>query len=216
MNNKLTEKQELVLEILKSFISKKGYSPTLRELIDLLGEKGVRLSCLNSLVQYLKVLEEKRYIQRFSKARGIRLLDNDIENFVEIPLVGNANCGQALCFADNHIEEYINISKKFIRKDKEDYFFVKAVGDSMDKEHINDSDYVLVRKTQDVKNGDNILAVINGLGTIKKIKKENNASALFPSSTNPKHQPIFLHPDDEAFICGKVEKAFNFSATENN
>jgi phage repressor protein C with HTH and peptisase S24 domain len=35
-----------------------------------------------------------------------------------------------------------------------------------------------------------------------------------PNSNNTKHQPIILHPDDQIYICGKVEKVFSFSAME--
>ena len=209
MKKQLTKNQKIVLDALRSFISQKGYSPTLREIKGLLKGKNLGLASLNNLVQYLKALEEKNYIQRFSKPRGIRLLESNIKNFVEIPLVGNADCGEPLSFADDQIEDYINVSKKIIRGDKKNYFFVKAVGDSMDKEGINDADYVLAKKIHGVENGDNVLVVINGLGTIKKVQKEKNKLVLTPSSTNPKHKPIVLHPDDQVLICGKVEKVFN-------
>lgn len=209
MGKQLTKNQKLVIDTLRLFISKKGYSPTLREIRGLLRGKKLKLVSLNSLVQYLKALEEKGYIQRFPKARGIRLLEGDVKNFIEVPLIGNADCGEPLSFADDQIEDYINVSKKFIYGDKKDYFFVRAVGDSMNKEGINDTDYILAKKTQNIENGDNVLAVINGLGTIKKIRKEKNAVVLTPSSTNPKHKPIILHPDDQILICGKVEKVIN-------
>lgn len=209
MKEQLTKNQKIVLDVLKSFISQKGYSPTLRELNGLLKGKKLGLASLNNLVQYLKALEEKNYIQRFSKTRGIRLLDSNIKNFVEIPLVGNADCGEPLSFADDQIEDYINVSKKIIRGDKKDYFFVRAVGNSMNREGINDSDYVLVKKTHSVENGTNVLVVINGLGTIKKIRKEKDKLVLTPSSTDPKHKPIILHPDDQVLICGKIEKVFD-------
>jgi len=206
MGEELTLKQKIVLETLSSFISEKGHSPTLRELRALLKKRKMKVASLNGLVQYLKTLEEKHYIQRFPKVRGIRLLENNIKNFIEIPLLGNANCGEPLSFADDYIEDYINVSKKIIRGSKQDYFFVRAIGDSMGRENINDTDYVLVRKTQDIENGDNVVAVVNGLGTIKKIRKEEDKIVLMPNSTNPKHKPVVLHPEDEILICGKVEK----------
>jgi len=216
MTEQLTPKQKTVLDTLKSFISRKGYSPTLKELGALLKRKKMKIASLNGPVQYLKVLEEKGYIQRFSKPRGIRLLESNIKNFVEIPLVGNADCGEPLSFADDQVEDYINVSKKIIRGDKKDYFFVRAVGDSMNREGIEDNDYILAKKTHDVENGANVLAVINGLGTIKKVRKEKDKLVLIPSSTNPKHRPIVLHPGDEALICGKVERVIKSSAMEGD
>ena len=168
--------------------------------------KKMKMVSLNGPVQYLKSLEKKGYIQRFSKSRGIRLLESNIKSFVEIPLIGNANCGEPLSFAEDQVEDYINVSKKIIRGDKKDYFFVRAVGDSMNKEGIEDNDYVLAKKTHDIENGTNVLAIINGLGTIKKIRKEKDKLVLMPSSTNSKHKPIVLHPEDAVLICGRVEK----------
>lgn len=100
-------------------------------------------------------------------------------------------------------------SKEYIKGDAKDYFLVKAVGDSMNKEKINDSNYILVKKIRAIpKNNTNVLAVINGLGTIKKFFKKDKTVALLPRSTNPKHQPIILHPDDQIFVCGEVVRVF--------
>ena len=208
----LTKKQQKVLEILKSYVQKNGESPTLVELKKALSDSGILLKSLNSLVQYLNSLEDKGYIQKLNKFRGVRLLEKIEMNFIELPLYGVADCGAPLHFAEGLVEDYVNISKEYIGGNKNDYFLVKAFGDSMDKEGIDDSDYVLVRKFEgDPENGDTVLAIINGLGTIKKFRKEANTIALLPHSTNKKHQPVFLHPSDQVFISGIIAKVFKFS-----
>jgi SOS regulatory protein LexA len=215
MKKNLTKKQNLVFSAIKSFVQKKGVSPTLNELKNLVAEKKLELKSINSLVQYLDVLERKEYIERFSKARGIRVLEKISENFIEIPLLGRADCGEALSFADDYIEDYINLSSKFIKGDANNYFFIKAVGNSMNKSKINNGDLVLVKKLQEKPHLNNIVvAVINGLGTIKKFQKIDEAPVLLPDSTNANHQPIILHPEDQINICGKVERVFNFSTME--
>ena len=215
MENKLTKNQNTVFLAISSFLREKGYSPTLKELKDVLAKKRLELKSINSVVQYLNVLERKGYIEKFSKTRGIKILKKLVENFVEIPLLGNANCGEALSFADDHIENFINISKKHIKGDQNDYFFIKALGDSMNKSKINNGDLVLVKKLQEKPQIDNIVvAVINGLGTIKKFQEIDRMPVLLPNSTNRNHQPIILHPDDQINICGEVERVFNFSAME--
>ena len=215
MNKELTQKQSKILSAIKEFINKKGFSPTFEELRELLAKKGMELKSNNSLVQYIKVLEEKGFVQNFKKVRGIRLLNETAKNFVAIPLLGNANCGEALSFADDHIEDYINISKKHIKENQSNYFFVKAVGDSMDKSKINNGDLVLVKKLQEKSQiGNIVVAVINGLGTIKKFQEVDGVPVLLPNSTNTKHQPIILHSEDQINICGEIERVFNFSAME--
>ncbi len=215
MNKELTQKQLKVFSAIKEFISKKGFSPTFEELRKLLAKKGMKLKSNNSLVQYISVLEERGFVQNFKKVRGIRLLNESVKNFIAVPLLGNANCGEALSFADDYIEDYINISKEYIKENQNDYFFVKAVGDSMNKSKIDNGDLVLVKKLQEKPQFGNIVVVaINGLGIIKKFQEINGVPVLLPNSTNTKHQPIILHSEDQINICGKIERVFNFSAME--
>ncbi len=213
MNKKLTVKQEKVLKTIEEFVKKEKISPTFRELRKELARKGLELKSNNSLVQYLGTLEEKGFVQKFEKARGIRLLQEVASGLVEISLLGNANCGEALNFAEDYEEDSISISKKYIKGNKRDYFFVKAIGDSMNKAKIESGDLVLVKKIKGDPNlGDRVVAVINGLGTIKKYHKINEYTpVLMPESRNEEHQPIILHKDDQINICGKVEKVFPFS-----
>lgn len=215
MNKDLTQKQLKVLSAIKEFINNKGFSPTFEELRGLLGKKGMKLKSNNSLVQYINGLEDKGYVQNFKKTRGIRLLSETAKNFIAVPLLGNANCGEALSFADDHIEDFINISKEYIKENSKYYFFVKAVGDSMNKSKIESGDLVLVSKIEGEPQLNSIVvAVINGLGTIKKFQKIDGIPVLLPNSRNIKHQPIILHSEDQINICGKVEKVFNFSSME--
>jgi len=213
MNKKLTKKQEKVLEAIREFIEEREVSPTFSELREELSKKGMKLKSNNSLVQYLGALEEKGFVQRFEKARGIRLLQEVAAGLVEVSLLGNANCGEALSLADDYIEDSIKISKKYIKGNEKDYFFVKAVGDSMNKAKIESGDLVLVKRIKgEPKLGDRVVAVINGLGTIKKFHKiDKYTPVLMPESRNEEHQPIILHKDDQVNICGKVERVFNFS-----
>ncbi len=217
MNKKLTKKQEKVLETIEEFIIEKKMSPTFEELRGELCKNGLELKSNNSLVQYLGVLEEKGFVQRFEKARGIRLLQEVASGLVEISLLGNANCGEALNFAEDYEEDSISISKKYIKGNKKDYFFVKAVGDSMNKAHIESGDLVLVKKIKGEPTlGDRVVAVINGLGTIKKFHKiDEYTPVLMPESRNSEHQPIILHKDDQINICGRVEKVFNFGVFQS-
>jgi len=112
MNKELTQKQKTVLKSVKEYIMKVGKSPTFTELRLLLSKSGLILKSNNSLAQYLKVLEEQGYIEKTSDKRGIKLLETLETTFCEVPLLGNANCGEALSYADGIIEQYIQISRK--------------------------------------------------------------------------------------------------------
>lgn len=214
---KLTTNQEKVLKAIKSFLAKNGKAPTFTELRGELSKQKMKLKSNNSIVQYLDALENKGYIQKFNKARGIRVLEESLDNFVAIPLLGQANCGEPLSFAGDIIEDYVNISKKYIKAAKEKYFFLKASGDSMNKADINNGDLVLVKKADgSPTDGKVVVATINGLGTIKKFKQTKKNPILMPESTNNKHQPIILHEDDDINIVGEVMEVFSMSSMENS
>lgn len=216
MKKELTPNQAKVLKTIKEFIQERGFSPTFGELKQLLSEKSLPLKSNNSVAQYLNVLQDRGYIQKFNKARGIRVISGGIRNFVSLPLLGRANCGEALSYADDVAEDYIDISNEYIEGNEENYFFLNAVGDSMNKSGIKDGDLVLVKKIEGNPNeNQSVVAVINGLGTIKKFRHIDSTPVLLPNSTNPEHKPIILHPDDQVSICGKVVRVFNFSTMEN-
>lgn len=208
MKSSLTPKQEIVLKAIRNCIAHSGEAPTLREIMEAV-KPGLNVSSVNSIVQYVKVLEAKGHIQNFSKVRGVRLLEGKIGDFIPVPLLGNADCGEPLSYADDRAEDFINVSKKLLKGDPKEYFFVKAVGSSMDREGIQDSNFVLIRKSDSPEDGKNVLAVINGFGTIKKLRRSGSDIQLVPNSNDKRHRPIFLHSSDSVYICGVVEKIFN-------
>jgi len=212
MDKELTSKQKEVLKAIKTYIAQNGFSPRFQDLRDIL-----KFKTNNSLVQYFKLLEKKGYIVWNKEKRGIRIVTQPKDAFFDIPLLGLASCGQALCYPDNIIEEYIQISSKYIKGKYDDYFIIKADGTSMNNANlkINDQDLVLVKKMNNPMENDIVVAVVNGLATIKVFKRNLDKSILLvPRSKDSSHKPILLHPDDDVIICGKVEKVFNLRNTK--
>lgn len=112
-------------------------------------------------------------------------------DFVIVPVVGLANCGEATAFADEHIEGHIKISTKLLSHRRE-IFAIQAVGSSMNKANIDgksieNGDYVIVdSKDKNIKNNDYVLSIIDDVANIKKvlIDKANKQIILFSESTN--------------------------------
>ena len=78
---------------------------------------------------------------------------------------------------------------------------------SIKGKNIDDGDLVLIDGNDRTPlNGDYVLSIINGFANIKRFKIEEKTGqfVLISESKNPKHKPIFLHPDDEFMINGKV------------
>lgn len=204
----LTPKQKIVLQAIKSYYAEHGIMPTIREIKDESDNLGLKLKSLRSFFNYLNDLEQKGYIERTSEERGIELRGLNQKMFVDVPIMGMANAGTALAFADDYIEGYLKVSKSIVRE--KDVFAVQISGTSMNRAKINnktigDGDFVLVEKTEEYTYGDKVLVVIDGLATVKtyRIFDEDNI-VLAPESTDKKHQPIFLTRDDNFVISGKV------------
>jgi SOS regulatory protein LexA len=204
----LTPKQKIVLQAIKSYYSEHGMMPTIREIKDEAGNLGLKLKSIRSFFNYLNELEEKGYIQRTSEDRGIKLKGITQDTFVDIPILGMANAGTALTYADQYIEGYLKVSKSIVR-DK-NVFAVQISGTSMNKakvnnKTINDGDFVLVEKRETYDYNDKVLVIIDGLATVKIYRKfDDDNIVLAPDSTDKKHKPIFLTSEDNFVIDGKV------------
>jgi len=165
---------------------------------------------MKSVMQVIEALEKKDLITR-DENKKIYLVENenygDAQNIFSIPLYGLASCGEALAYAeDNPADDFLQLSRSLFQKaEPEKMFAVKALGDSMNKEGINDGDYVIFEKAQSDSDFENkiVVAVINGMATIKKYKNMGKGViALFPHSTNDAHHPIYLSEADVIFIAG--------------
>jgi repressor LexA len=206
MSHFLTEKQQRVLDTLRGYYTDHEEAPTLSELKDMLGIKTKR-----GVVKHLEALEKKGYLNRSSKARGIMLIEHLNADTLSIPVLGYANAGKPLVFAEEDIIGSIKVDKHILKKHvkKGDIFGLIVKGDSMNMRTINkvpllERNYLIVDKSAEYMDGDVVLAVIDNAATIKTFKKSQNSVILYPESSNPIHSPIYLRDDVEGFINGKV------------
>lgn len=208
----LTKKETLVLKVIKNYFAQKHRMPTIREILREAGNSGLKVKSLASIFLYLRSLEDKGFIKRNSEDRGIILCDISKRRFLSIPILGTANAGSPTFFAQENIEGYLKISRRLIPKRITDAIFaIQVFGNSMDLARINnkrieDGDYALVdSRSQDFRNGDKVLATIDGLVTIKNFFRiDQSTVGLFPQSSEKIHKPIYLTPEDNFVINGKI------------
>ena len=166
----------------------------------------LKFKSTRSVFQYLEALKNKGYIKKDSTPRSIKLVEDfkEIEGQTElIPLLGTVSCGTPAFFADDNIEEYMPVDVNLLDNyNKHSYFLLKTSGTSMDKANINDKSIVLVEKLDTYENGDRVVAVIDGLATIKVLHRGKEALVLNPESKDTKHKPIIVK--NELHIAGKV------------
>ena len=209
----LTKKEQTVLETIKQFIAKQGSAPSVREILEAVNQAGLNVKSVGSIFTYLKALEHKGFISRDANRGEIKLVDQNDRNFIDIPVLGTANAGSPTFFAEGNIQGTIKVSKRLIRDDS--IFAIKVSGTSMNKSSINgkkveNGDYVLVDPDyKSYSDNDKVLVVIDGLATIKTFKKlDEQTIGLFPESTDNQHQPIYLTPEDNFVVNGKIVDVF--------
>jgi len=136
---------------------------------------------------------------------------------VSLPIVGSANCGEALTFADQKIEGYLKVSLKILgekfKSRLNDLFVLRAVGDSMNRANVNgknieEGDYIIAEKEAGLPlNGEYVVSIIDGLANIKKILiDKKNEQIILMSESSLDLPPIYIHADDYSnyLVCGKV------------
>ena len=196
---KLTHRQEFILQTLKKLIAKNGYPPTVREI----GEEA-HLSSPATIHFHLEKLEEKGYIKKNgSKNRTIEILvPNEYiekeEKVVDVPLLGKVTAGSPI-EAIEMPDEYFSLPTELIGNKKE-IFTLKVSGESMINVGIHDQDILIVERKNTAKNGDTVVAMNeNNEATVKTFYKENGYFRLQPE--NDTMEPIILK---EVTILGKA------------
>lgn len=196
---KLTIKQEKVLDALKKYIAENGYPPTVRELCAM-----TNLNSTATIHVHLDHLAEKKYIKKAKeKNRTIELLvPNEYaqtnESVVMLPLLGKVTAGNPV-EAIERPDEYFEVPASLINP-KKNTFSLNVSGDSMINIGIHDNDIVLVEQTPVAKNGDVVVAMTDeNEVTVKTFYKESNHIRLQPE--NDYLEPIILN---NVTILGKV------------
>ena len=208
----LTKKEQVVLQTIKNHIDEKNSPPSVRQILDLVNKNGLKVKSVGSIFTYLKSLTEKGYIKR-NQNKDISLINQDEQSFINIPILGTANAGSPTFFAEENIEGTLKVSKRLIHDDQ--IFAIKVSGTSMNKSWVNgknveNGDYILIDPNyNDYRDNDKVLVVIDGVATIKTFRRiDSQTLGLFPESTDKNHQPIYLTPEDNFIINGKVVDVF--------
>lgn len=183
----LYRRQKQILDFIRQYIGKFGYSPTLGEIADSIG-----VSSLATVHEHLQALTSKGLIRKFEGAvRGIELLDQKISEKlrnIELPILGFIAAGQPIMTYTDP-DATISISPHLVSGKKRSYV-LQVKGDSMIEDGILDGDYVVIEEQNTAIDGDIVVALLeNGLATLKRFYKEAGRIRLEPA--NSKMSPIY-------------------------
>ena len=193
---KITEKQQEILEYIKETILKKGYPPAVREICE-----AVHLKSTSSVHSHLETLEEKGYIRRDpTKPRTIEIIDDCFNltrrEVVNVPLLGTVAAGVPL-LAEENIENYYPIPVELLPN--ADTFMLNVKGNSMINAGIFDGDQLIVERCSTAYDGEIVVALVDDSATVKRFYKEDGYYRLQPE--NDEMEPILV---DHLEILGKV------------
>jgi repressor LexA len=189
--SQLTERQREIYEFIEEKMDVRGYGPTVREI-----GTAFKIKSPNGVMCHLKALEKKGLIRKErGAARAIQLVDRKPPAF-GLPLFGKVAAGKplpAIEQADDRLEVDAILGGK-------DRFALKVQGDSMIDDHIQEGDYVVIRRQATAENGEPVVAMIDNEVTLKRFYKEADHIRLQPS--NDKLSPIIVDDSKEIRILG--------------
>ena len=192
------KRQRQIIDFIKQYIQSTGGAPTLRQIADSIG-----VSSLATVHEHLSTLESKGIIKRNpGKNRSIQIVDKSINMSgtvsIEVPIMGFIAAGAPL-EPFNDPNATIGIPSSF-SSNKKRVYVLQVRGESMIEEQIRDGDYVVIEETDEAKNGQIVVAMLdNGMATLKRFYKETTRIRLEPA--NSTMSPIFVK---NVTIQGKV------------
>lgn len=216
----LTERERRMLEFMKQRTAEKGYPPTVREICEELGVKST-----STVHKDLSSLEVKGFIKKDpSKPRAIEIVGYDRSaggvrgqepapqavlperaDVVDIPLVGQVAAGTPI-LAEQNVTDSFPVPARYISGGT--HFMLTVKGESMIDAGIFDGDYILVQQQNSAKNGDIVVAMIDGFeseATVKTFYHEGDHIRLQPE--NSTMSPIIVR---DVKILGKVKGVFRY------
>ncbi|EOA05541.1 transcriptional repressor LexA [Herbaspirillum sp. BH-1] len=203
---KLTARQEQILNLIKNAIENTGFPPTRAEIAAELGFRSA-----NAAEEHLQALARKGAIEISpGTSRGIRLRESGVPASsgiarqmalphpalmqLSLPLIGRVAAGSPI-LAQEHVEKTYQVDPAMFPS-KPDYL-LKVRGMSMRDAGILDGDLLAVRKTDQARNGQIVVARLADEVTVKRYQKTGSVITLFPE--NPEFEPIIVKPDADQF-----------------
>lgn len=213
----LKEREQKILDYMRAEIRAKGYPPTVREICSALNIKSTSTAHkdIDSLVKQGFIKKDP------SKPRALMLVEQDTPedvsvmppavdiaertDIVDIPVVGRIAAGTPIT-AEQNIDDSFPVPARFVGNGTN--FMLTVKGESMIEAGIMDGDYILVEQQNTARNGDIVVAMVDGFeseATVKTFYHEGDHIRLQPE--NSSMSPIIVH---DVKILGKVRGVFRY------
>lgn len=214
--NYLKDREEKILNFMKREIKTKGYPPTVREICTALGIKST-----STVHKDIASLVDQGYLKKDpSKPRALMVVDMDNhtedrpaepqiqieerEDIIDVPVVGRVAAGTPI-LAEQNVEDTFPIPARYAGGTN---FMLRVRGESMINVGIMDGDLILVEQQNTARNGEIVVAMIDGFeseATVKTFYKEGDHIRLQPE--NDTMSPIIVK---DVKVLGKVKGVFRY------
>jgi len=186
--DRLTARQEEVLRWIERFLEREGYPPTRAEIA-----RGLGFRSANAAEDHLRALARKGAIDLSPGAsRGIRLAGREArDEAVEghLPVVGRVAAGTPI-LAEQNIEDGYRIDPRLFRPRA--HYLLRVAGESMRGAGILDGDLLAVHRTPEARDGQIVVARVDGEVTVKRFRRQGRTIRLLPE--NPGFAPLVVDP----------------------
>jgi len=188
----LTKRQKDVLDFIADFVEENGYSPSYEELA-----QGLKLASLATVHKHIQALESRNYLRRlFNQSRSLEVSAKYVQErrrsrqstrAAEVPLAGRIAAGSPVeAIEGQDTLQFADFAGKG------DTFALQVTGESMIEDHILSGDYVLVEKTHQAKDGEIVVALVDGRETTLKRLYHDPDGRIRLQPANSSMQPIIL------------------------
>lgn len=199
----LTKRQKEVLEFLAEFIDRNRYSPSYEEIA-----VGLSLNSLATIHKHISSLESKGYLRRaFNQSRSLEIAPRyaaevekrrQVETGLAVPLLGKIAAGAPVEAIANpemlHFQDFAGDAGTYA---------LQVRGESMIEDHICDGDFVLIQKTDSVRDGEIVVALVDGMETTLKRLYREPSGQIRLQPANSTMDPIYV-PAASLQVQGKL------------
>lgn len=188
----LTKRQKDVLDFIADFVEENGYSPSYEELA-----QGLKLASLATVHKHIQALESRNYLRRlFNQSRSLEVSPKYVQErrrsrqttrAAEVPLAGRIAAGSPVeAIEGQDTLQFADFAGKG------DTFALQVSGESMIEDHILSGDYVLVERTPQAKDGEIVVALVDGRETTLKRLYHDPDGRIRLQPANSSMQPIIV------------------------
>ena len=191
-----TPKQLQIMTFIRDYRKQNRTSPTLEEIGNSLGVHRVTVH------QHVAALVKKGAIRKLpQRSRSIEILDREYLPDPTVKVLGRIAAGRPIEAVED--PEPFTLNELLPIEPGQESYLLRVVGTSMIEDHITDGDLVMVDRSMAPRDGEIVVAVVDGEATLKRFYREaDDTIRLQPA--NAALEPIFVRPPHVLDIRGVV------------